>query len=506
MQTISGQYGRGRRLVAGAMTAGLLASAGIASAGKAGAAEKSPPVNPRTVLAAQATPGVQLIQTVYSAHLAVPKPVIDDNAIDNLFAAVETKAENGQISADDNSIANAIVTAIDNDPLTYLKPTDELRTKDAQITGLGTGWVVTPDGYIVTAAHVVNPGQDELKSQFAGGALDEFNKEDAQEIAATNDSLSGDQLAKLVEAGAKFNAHYLKISDIKTSVSAQLGVAVAGLGKGQKGQRAEILDVGEPFPGKDVAILKIDGQNNLPTIPVGDDADVNEGDTLYVTGYPYASTFASGLSDDSTVQPTVTEGPLSAKKANKAGTPIFQTQAPASPGNSGGPVLDAAGKAVGILVAGATDDNGTQIQGQEFVMPISVVKEKLNEKNVHPAQSLSTTVYNTGIDNYYKHYYKRALKNFQQAQALYPGHPFAGKYISDSQTAITQGKDKTPGGSKTGLLAGVGAAVVVVIGGGLGLLFGLRSRRRNKVTAAAAAPPVAVPAWPPREAAEQPAA
>src|SRR4051812_29017620 len=187
------QNGRGRKLVAGAMTAGLLASAGLASAGKAGAAEKSPPVNPRTVLAARATPGVQLIQTVYSAHLAVPKPVIDDNAIDNLFAAIETKAENGQISADDNSIANAIVTAIDADPLTYLKPTGEMRTKDAQITGLGTGWVVTPDGYMVTAAHVVNPGQDELKSQFAGGALDEFNKEDAQEIASTNDSLSGDQ-------------------------------------------------------------------------------------------------------------------------------------------------------------------------------------------------------------------------------------------------------------------------------------------------------------------------
>ena len=115
-----------------------------------------------------------------------------------------------------------------------------MRTKDADISGLGTGWVVSPDGYMVTAAHVVNPGNDELKAQFARGALSEFNKEDAQEIASTNDSLTGDQLNKLVEAGAKFNAHYLQISEIKTSVSAQLGVAVAGLGKGQKGQPAEV--------------------------------------------------------------------------------------------------------------------------------------------------------------------------------------------------------------------------------------------------------------------------
>src|SRR5437764_4813673 len=121
------RYARRRRIASGALAAGMLASAGLtaAAATPAHAAEKTPPVNPRTLLAAQATPGVQLIQTVYSAHLAVPKPVIDDNAIDNLFAEVESKAITGQISSDEQSIANAIVTAIDDEPLTYLKPTSE---------------------------------------------------------------------------------------------------------------------------------------------------------------------------------------------------------------------------------------------------------------------------------------------------------------------------------------------------------------------------------------------
>src|SRR5437763_622431 len=83
--------------------------ASVASAASAASAAEKSPINPRTILSAEATPGVQLIQTVFSARLAVPKPVVDDNAIDNLFAHVEAQAMSGQISADEASITNAIV-------------------------------------------------------------------------------------------------------------------------------------------------------------------------------------------------------------------------------------------------------------------------------------------------------------------------------------------------------------------------------------------------------------
>jgi len=464
-----------KRIIARGVVGAIAFSAALAASGPGSIAYASQaPVNINTLVAAQSEPGVQLIATTFSAKLAVPSAEPVTSALEALISSVDADVASGRISSDQMSTNNAIVTAIDENPLDYFKPGSDTRTKDAQIQMVGTGWVVTPDGYMVTAAHVVAPADAELKDAFAKDALDSFNKQDAQEMLTDPGNFSTDQLVKVADASAKFNAHYLKISNVKREVSAQLGVAVTGLGKATKGTVANVIDVGESFPGKDVAILKIDGQSNLPTIPVGNDADVTQGDSLYITGYPYASTFAAGLSADSEVQPSVTEGPLSAKRTSKAGVPIIQTQAPASPGNSGGPVLDAAGKSIGILVAGALDDNGLAVAGQEFVIPISVVNEKLNEHNIHPTQSLTTKTYNQGLNGFYRHNYKQALKSFQAAQALYPGHPFAARFISDSLTSIAQGKDLTPAKTFPTVLVAAGAAVLLAVG--VGVAVGLKKR------------------------------
>ena len=111
-------------------------------------------------------------------------------------------------------------------------------------------------------------------------------------------------------------------------------------------------------------------------------------------------------------------------------------------------------------------------------------------QNFKPAPSLTTTAYHAGITEFYARHYKKALKSFQQAQSLYPGHPFAAKYISDSQTAISQGKDQSSSGAPVGLFAGIGGAVVLIVGG-LAVFLGVRSKRSK----APAADP-AYAAWP----------
>ena len=149
------------------------------------------------------------------------------------------------------------------------------------------------------------------------------------------------------------------------------------------------------------------------------------------------------MSADSQVQPTITEGPLTAIKKTETGMPVFQTQAPPASGNSGGPVLDDAGNVVGILVASAVADDGTALEGQEFVIPISVVRQMLNETNVKPGESATTQAYNVALGAYHfdKYYKRAAMPEFQRVQALYPSTPWRN-------TSPGRSRRSTPAGTR----------------------------------------------------------
>lgn len=487
--------GHRRRRGAAAVLAVALSAAALAlPAGPAAAAEADNAPSNATELAAAAYPGIQLIEVDFEATLSVPIAELNSSALKGLQERLARGIITGSIDATEKGIVDALVEAIAADPLKYFRPGKQLRTTNASLSGFGTGWVVTPDGYIVTAAHVVSPDEAELKQEFAQSGLEEFVKEDAQSFAsASGTKFTSSQLNQLTKASAAFNAHYLRVGKISKTVSAQLGVAIAGFDKARQGKPVEVISVGEGYPGKDVAVLKIDGQNDLPTLPVGVDADVQEGETLYVAGYPAASTFFSGLSKDSEVQPSVTQGPLTAKRSNDAGTPIFQTQAPASPGNSGGPVLDSKGHVIGILVASAVDDKGVALEGQEFVVPISVITEKLNQSNIKPRTSAITTAYSEALSNYYKKYYKRALPQFQHVKNLYGAHPYVSKYISETQAAIDAGKDETPTPILMWVMIGGGVVLVLLL---IALAVALLRRRRRPAGGQAPQPQYAFAGYP----------
>jgi hypothetical protein len=140
---------------------------------------------------------------------------------------------------------------------------------------------------------------------------------------------------------------------------------------------------------------------------------------------------------------------------------------------------------VGILVSGAVDARGVSV-GQQFLMPLEVLRDDLRTVNAAPATSLTTTVYRKALEDYFRGYYSRALPGFRQVKDLYPSHAYADKFISDSQTAITQGRDVTPeedsGGSLL-LYVAIGAAVLV-LAGAIALLLMLRRRGRRAAPSA----------------------
>src|SRR5207253_717385 len=103
-------------------------------------------------------------------------------------------------------------------------------------------------------------------------------------------------------------------------------------------------------PETDVAVIKIDAPQPLPTVKLGNSDGAQVGDWVLAIGSPFS------LSE------TVTAGIVSAKNrsieeagANGVSQTQFQrfiqTDAAINPGNSGGPLVDMAGQVVGMNTA-----------------------------------------------------------------------------------------------------------------------------------------------------------
>ncbi|MFT4008722.1 MAG: trypsin-like peptidase domain-containing protein [Nocardioidaceae bacterium] len=480
------------RLPISALTTLLLMTVAAPAAAEDSSPSPSATPNNATVLAAKAYPGVQLIATTYTATVRVQVPVVNQSAVNALAQRIGQQALVGAIDPTREAITEEIVDAVVKSPNTYFVASSQVYSRRNSLTGVGTGWVITPDGYLLTAAHVVSTPKAQLRQEFAMNSLAKLGRQFVNGIRRSGTKLTSDQVDRLRTAVLGWLAGHLSVDRLRVSVSAELALGFDGLGKDQKPVAAEVVDSGKPYPGNDVALLKIDGQEHLPTIAVGDNDDVSPGSTVHVVGFPAASTFSPGLSRDAQVQPTVTEGPVTAVKSTAGGMPVIQTQAPASPGNSGGPVLTDNGSAVGVLVASAVGSDGVAAQGQNFVIPASEIRDMLERNGVKPEESDTTANYARAVDEFYAEHYSAALPLFEKVESLYPAHPFAQKFVLDSKTAIDEGRDKTPkpASKKPWILGLVGAGLVGLLGGG-GLWLALRRRGRASTPAATEAGPYA---------------
>ncbi len=199
-------------------------------------------------------------------------------------------------------------------------------------------------------------------------------------------------------------------------------------------------------------------------MPLGNDADVQVGSTVYISGFPGLVTNTPFFSLESKLDPALTEGPYNALRTTDKGVPCIQTQAPSYHGNSGGPVFSKDGNVIGMLIAGTVSQGGEASENESFVLPVSVIKEKLNEKGIKPTASATTTRWNAALDAFFLHHYSQALPIFREVQALHPTHPWVAEYITNSQQAITAGKDETPQSSSFWLLIGAGVIVAILLG------------------------------------------
>ena len=119
-------------------------------------------------------------------------------------------------------------------------------------------------------------------------------------------------------------------------------------------------------PNYDLAVVRIQGLVSLPPpLPIGTSSDLKVGQAVFAIGNPF------GLDQ------SLTTGVISALKRRMptAGgreiADVIQTDAAINPGNSGGPLLDSAGRVIGVNTA-IISPSGTSA-GVGFAIPIDVV-------------------------------------------------------------------------------------------------------------------------------------
>lgn len=114
----------------------------------------------------------------------------------------------------------------------------------------------------------------------------------------------------------------------------------------------------------DVAVLRIESEDALPVVPLGDDRDVEIGDWVLAFGSPFG------------LDRTVTQGIISAKSRGMKNLPVrqefLQTDAAVNPGNSGGPLVNMRGEVIGINTAIETRSGG--YDGISLAIPVSLAR------------------------------------------------------------------------------------------------------------------------------------
>ena len=122
-------------------------------------------------------------------------------------------------------------------------------------------------------------------------------------------------------------------------------------------------------PKKDLAFIKIEGKSGFPFIDLNTLSPNLLGETVIVVGNSvgYGSSISRGVL--SGLKREITVGDLEYKD-------LVQTDAAINPGNSGGPVVDIAGRLVGVSSAKmAFTPQGVPTQGLGFAIPGEAVRE-----------------------------------------------------------------------------------------------------------------------------------
>ncbi len=383
-------------------------------------------------------PGVVMVRTVFSADVYVNKIRLDSRHFNHLVDSIRKVDSSGVIYSAEEKL-DIVLKEINSHPNLFFKASLDYIKEPEEITSSGTGFLVTADGYVATNCHLIDRDNAFIRRQFFLSAFQQIT--DANISALENawaTRFSEQQKSILNNTYASIYARLFSMAlyDLKKDIYIEYSVDTDSGKTSSIKKSAQVVIKGQPMPGKDIAILKMDGDSTLPTLTVAQDDLPKVGEQLFVYGFPSPVTNNNYVATESAIEPTLTTGIVSALKNSVEGWPLIQMDANINRGSSGGPVCNEKGEVVGLTTFGSLENSGSLAAGLNFAIPVSILQEYLDSAGVTAIPSETSLLFGEAVVMYDRQLYRDALSKFKKVDELNKHFPGLAYYIKDSEKRL----------------------------------------------------------------------
>jgi hypothetical protein len=347
------------------------------------------------------------------------------------------------------------------------KTNTALRGRPVTVSRRCSGFVVNPDGYVVTNGVCLQPGDATVRQsalyslgrtlideeQLDSGKLDAFVAEKRDSTRYTGRDPADPPQSRVY---GQFN-----VATGNVTASAIPGEIVKALEADQG----------------NVTLVKLK-RGNLPAVELDLAADPSQGSDLVVIGFDSADAGSGGETYTPRWKPVKLSG-----LGTRGLVPVYRVNGDVGSTSRGGMLIDASGRAIGMI----DSDQARSDRENRAAVQSATVAELLKSKGVANRLGESDRRYRTGLDAYFAGRYSNAISAFEAVAKESPDNQVARNYRQNAldRKAI----EGDAGGRPEWQLMLVGAAGGIVASGLVAAVVGaLRRRRRRRRQATGFAP------------------